>query len=97
MLPHKSTTSQPTVPTSITFNWTKCKDIPIDISAYGQPVAINGKLYMKGACGIKRTLVYTPDQDSWDELPPPPVSNFTIATLSGRLLVVGGKDESTNE
>ena len=40
-------------------------------------------------------LVYTPDQDSWDVLPPPPVGDFTIATLRGRLLVVGGQDKST--
>ena len=27
----------------------------------------------------------------WDRLPPPPVRNFTIATLRGQLLVVGGE------
>ncbi len=42
-------------------------------------------------------LVYTPDQDSWDVLPPPPVWDFTIATLRGRLLVVGGLDKSIHE
>ncbi len=65
---------------------------------YGQPVAINGKVYTKGRSnGTLTVLVYTPDQDSWDELPPPPVRGFTIATLRGRLLVVGGQDKSTNE
>ncbi len=61
---------------------------------YGQPVAINGKLYMRGR--INRTdtvVVYTPDQDSWDELPPPLVNRFTVATLRDRLL--GGRDIST--
>ena len=63
---------------------------------YCQPVTINGKLYMRGKNnGTETVLVYTPDQDSWDELPPPPVRYFTIVTLRGRLLVVGGKDKST--
>ncbi len=63
---------------------------------YCQPVAINGKVYMRGWSNRTETvLVYTPDQDSWDVLPPPPVRDFTIATLRGRLLVVGGEDKST--
>ena len=53
---------------------------------------------MRGLSNRTETvLVYTPDQDSWDELPPPPVRDFTIATLRGRLLVVGGEDKSTNK
>ncbi len=66
------------------------------MSVYEQPVAISGKVYMKGWSNETQTvLVYTPDQDSWDELPPPPVEGFTISTLRGRLLVVGGEDKST--
>ena len=62
-----------------------------------QPVTINGKVYTSGSINMTVTvLVYTPDQDSWDELPPP-VRNFTIATLRGRLLMVGGEDKSTNK
>ncbi|XP_064397434.1 uncharacterized protein LOC135344192 [Halichondria panicea] len=80
LLPHKSTTPQPTVPTAITFNWTTCKDIPGRMYVLSQPVAINGKVYMRGWSNRTETvLVYTPDQDSWDELPPPPVDRFTIA------------------
>ncbi|XP_064397265.1 probable serine/threonine-protein kinase drkD [Halichondria panicea] len=98
LLPHKSTTPQPTVPTAITFNWTTCKDIPRKIDVYGQPVTINGKVYMRGENnGTSTVLVYTPDQDSWDDLPSPPVYRFTIATLRGRLLVVGGQDKSINK
>ncbi len=96
LLPHKSTTPQPTVPTAITFNWTTCKDIPGGMNVYGHPVAINRKLYIKGLSNDRTdtVLVYTPDQDSWDELTPPPVMDFTIATLRGRLLVVGGQDKT---
>ncbi len=65
------------------------------MSVYGQPVAINGKVYMKGSSNWTVTvLVYTPDHDSWDDLPPPPVRYFTIATLRGQLLVIGGVDKS---
>ncbi len=68
------------------------------MSVYDQPVAINGKVYMRGWSNRTETvLVYTPDQDSWDVLPPPPVRNLTIATLRGRLLVVGGRDKSTSK
>ncbi len=46
--------------------------------------------------GTQTVLVYTPDHDSWSVLPSPPVNRFTIATLRGRLLVVGGVDKSTS-
>ena len=63
-----------------------------------QLVAHNGKLYVRGR--NKRTetvLEYTPGDDLWVELPPPPVKWFTIATLMGQLLVVGGVEKSTQK
>ena len=55
-------------------------------------------VYMIGSSNWTMTvLVYTPDQDSWYELPPPPVKYLTIATLRGQLIVVGGEDKSTKE
>ena len=63
-----------------------------------QPVALNGKLYVRGKNrGTVTLLKYTPDHDQWAELPPPPVQDFTVATLRGQLLVVGGRDKSTNK
>ena len=86
------------VPSSITFNWRKCKDKPRDVVVYGQPVALNGKLYVKGMSGGTQTVLeYTPGHDKWTELPPPPVDYFTIATIRGKLLVVGGMDNSTGK
>ena len=83
---------------SITFNWRKCKDIPRGMNVYDQPVALNGKLYVKGRSGRTLTVLeYTPDDDKWTALPPPPVDSFTIATLRGQLLIVGGTDKSTNK
>ena len=65
---------------------------------YDQPVALNGKLYARGWSGMTQTVLeYPPGDDQWTELPPPPVYNFTVATLRGRLLVVGGKDLSTDK
>ena len=64
----------------------------------GQPVALNGKLYARGGSrGTETVLEYTPGHDQWTKLPPPPVFDFTIATLRGQLLVVGGRDKSTGK
>ena len=86
------------VPSSITFNWRKCKNKPPGMIVYGQPVALNGKLYVKGVSrGTLTVLEYTPGHDKWTELPPPPVEDFTIVTLRGQLVVVGGEDNSTSK
>ena len=89
------------VPSSITFNWRKCKDKPEDMRVYdppGQPVALNGKLYVRGGNGRTLTVLeYTPDHDKWTVLSPPPVKYSTIATLRGKLLAVGGMDRSTGK
>ena len=86
------------VPSSITFNWRDCKDKPWGMFVYGQPVALNGKLYVRGwSWGTQAVLEYTPGDDKWTELPPPLVEEFTIATLRGKLLVVGGQDKSTSK
>ena len=84
------------VPFSITFNWRGCKDRPRGMSVYNQPVALNGKVYVRGESrGTWTVLEYTPGDDQWTDLPPPPVYNFTVATLRGQLLVVGGRGKST--
>ena len=86
------------VPSSITFNWRRCKDRPLGMSVNGQPVALNGKVYVRGDIrGSETVLEYTPGHDKWAELPPPSVQGFTIVTLRGELLVVGGMDDSTNK
>ena len=87
------------VPSSITFNWRRCKDKPWGM-VDGQPVALNGKLYVRGGItslvgSNDRVLEYTPDRNQWTEQPSPSVTHFTIATLRGKLLLVGGKDKST--
>ena len=85
------------VPSSITFNWKKCK--PEGTIVYDQPVALNGKLYARGGSRWTDTVLeYTPGHDKWTELPTPPdLGYFAIATLRGKLWVVGGEDKSTRK
>ena len=86
------------VPSSITFNWRKCKNKPLFMDVHDQPVALNGKLYVRGeSTGTLTVLEYTPGHDKWTNLQPPPVKYFTIATLRGKMLVVGGMDKSTQK
>ena len=89
-----------TVPPSITFKWRKCKDRQEGMYVSSQPVTLNGKLYIKGGelfISDEEVLEYTPGHDQWTALPPPPVKSFTIATLQGQLLAVGGEDKSTGK
>ena len=65
-----------------------------------QPVFLSNKLYIRGknhrTTGAETVLEYTPNHDQWTELPPPPDFDyyFTIATVKGQLLVMGGcKDD----
>ena len=89
------------VPSTITFSWKRCKDRPEGMSVGGQPVALNGKLYVRSErswplCDVPVTVLeYTPGHDHWAKLPPPPVDDFIVATLRGQLLVVGGTDKSS--
>ena len=69
-----------------------------------QPVALNSKLYARGTGKETDTVLkYTPVNGEWTELPPPPVKNFTTATLRSsntekcQLLVVGGEYKSTGK
>ena len=70
------------------------------MDVFDQPVTLNSKLYVKGWSTSQKTMTvleYTPGHDHWAELQPPPVKRFTLATLRGQLVVVGGKDKSTEK
>ena len=95
-------------PSTITFKWRRCKDRPQDMRVLGQPVALNGRLYVRGDSNVdcvrelknesKRNefiMAYSPDYDQWSKSLYPPVKQFTIATLNNRLLVVVGVDNSS--
>ena len=81
----------------MTFNWRRCKDRPQGMIVYGQPVALKKKLYIRGGSNDNQNVLeYIPDCDQWTELPRTPVRAFTVATLKGQLVVVGGDDKSTH-
>ena len=62
------------------------------MDVYGQPVALNGKLYVRAGSWMTLTVLeYTPGHDKWTELPLPPMRDYSIATLRGQLLAVGGR------
>ena len=68
------------------------------MKVYDQPVALGEKLYVRGKSNRTETVLeYELARDNWAELPRPPVSKFTIATLDGHLLVVGGEDNYTQQ
>ena len=89
---------QTTTPASISLNWRKSKHIPQSMILVGSPVALKGKVYVRGRSrGAVTVCVYIPGHDVWDDLPPPPVDNFTIATIKDQLVLNGGRDNSTRE
>ena len=82
----------------MTFQWRRLTDIPENIKLDDLPVVVNGKVYVRGESrGTMTICVYTPGQDVWDELPPPTVYNFTLASLKDQLVLVGGRDKSTGK
>ena len=82
----------------MTFQWRRLTDVPENMKLYDLPVVVNGKVYIQGVSrGTTTVYVYTPGQDVWDELPPPTVNNFTIASLKDQLVLVGGRDNSTHK
>ena len=67
-----------------------------------QVVVLNGKAHIGG--GGARTdrerrtvIVYDPQKDSYDTLPPYTYTYFSIAVLNNQLVVVGGIDVQTNK
>ena len=70
------------------------------MDVFGQPVTLNSKLYIKvwsKSLGATAILEYTPSQDKWSGLPPPPVIQFTLASVMDQLFVVGGMDAATEK
>lgn len=98
-LSESQVSSKPNFSSSIISNWRRCKNIPQDVYLYGQPVSIDKQLYVSAMKSFASgaVLEYTLSRDEWRQLPLPPVYNFTVATLRGKLLVVGGASTSTGK
>ena len=69
---------------------------------YPQVVVFNGKAYIGGARATterfcQTVVVYDPQKDSYDTLPPYAYMSFSIAVVNNQLVVVGGVDIRTNK
>ena len=60
---------------------------------YCHVVIINGVVYVGGAGVSCDVLEYHPWSGEWSKLPTPPVGNFSMASLNGQLVLVGGVGE----
>ena len=75
--------------------------MPFKLSSYPQVVVIKGKVYFRGAHLIpsvnsesetdhRTVLVYEPQGDTWNSLPPYIFSWFAMSSLNDQLILVGG-------
>ena len=56
-------------------------------------VTIDGAVYYGGSLrSAHRMYQYTPDSDTWNQLPEPPVREFFTTSLNGKLVLAGGGD-----
>ena len=67
------------------------------MTIYGQPIVLNGKVYVRGVTAGTMTVCMYPGRDMWDVLPPPLVNDVTIVALKDKLVLVGGRDKTTLE
>ena len=71
--------------------------MPFGMSGYPQVVVFKGKAYIGGGDAssdreMQTVMVYDPQQDSFDTLPPYTCTWFSIAIVNNQLVLVGGVD-----
>ena len=72
------------------ISWRAVKRMPKRLEC-AQSVFLHGRVYV----GSERTILqYSIDHNQWSELPRPPQKDFTMAVLSGKLVLVGGFEAS---
>ena len=74
--------------------WSKCADIPIEVST-GNSTVLKGKLYFGGGVTSDKEdectiYCYDPLQDHWSTLPPFNFRHFGLGHIDGNLIAVGG-------
>ena len=83
----------------VSLHWEKRNDLPVDI-ADAHSVWLNGKLYVGGGYiygeSHAQLLVYSPSEDSWEVLPTP-TKGYALATYHSQLVLVGGRDPTTDK
>ena len=76
--------------------------MPFEVYQYPQVVVLNGKPYIGGGRASTdrerlTVIVYDPQKDSYDTLPPYTCKYFSIAVVNNQLVVVGGVDIQTTK
>ena len=76
--------------------------MPFGMSDYPQVVVFKGKAYIGGGNASstrerQTVMVYDPQQDSFDTLPPYTYMYFSMAIMNNQLVLVGGADVQTHK
>ena len=83
------------------LKWKQKKDLPFTMWYYPQAVAIDGRVFVGGgrawsSCERETLMIYHVQLDQWDTLPCG-VMWFAMAVWKNKLLLVGGRDVTTNK
>ena len=76
--------------------------MPFGMWCYPQVVVFKGKVYIGGGVASsdrerQTVMVYDPQQDSFDTLPPYTYKYFSMAIVNNQLALVGGRDVQTDK
>ena len=74
--------------------------MPFGMSHYPQVVVLKGRVYIGGGQASSNrerqtVMVYDPQQNSFDTLPPYTYKSFSMAIVNNQLVLVGGRDVQT--
>ena len=75
------------------IQWRKAKDIPLNDMYWANAVILNGMVYCGGNDISSYTPAqYNPESGEWSVLPKARVGGFSMTSLNGQLVLVGGDD-----
>ena len=80
----------PAIGMSLSIKWRRGKDMPHG-TIYCHVIIINDVVYVGGGDVV---LEYHPGRGDWSKLPKPHLGGFVVASLHGRLIIVGGSGGS---
>ena len=85
---------------NLKLKWRRGKDTPFGVHDHPQAVVVKGKVYIGGGRAYtdiqqQTVMVYDPQLDSFDRLPPYTYKFFSMAVVNNQLVVVGGADVLT--
>ena len=85
--------AEPRLP--LKLKWRRGKDMPFGMRGYPNVVVFKGKAYIGGGIpspksDARTVVIYHPEHDSYESLPPYTHSYFSIAVIIDQLVLVGG-------